>query len=406
MKNVKKIVSLACATLLTVGLLTGCGDANTKNSTSGEGEETKTAQSLVVWSHLQQNEVEELDKVAQEWAAKTGNKVKVVRDESDFQSFLQAANSSSGPDIMYGIAHDNLGTFHKAGLLAKVPEGSINKEDYIDTAVKGCTYSDGMFAVPITIETYGLFYNKDKVETVPKTQDELISMGQKVGFNYDINNFYYTYAFIAGKGGYVFKEDSNGALDPNDIGLGNEGAVEGYTLIQDMVQKYKLMPQDLNGDKAKGAFQAGNVGLYIGGPWDIQSFKDANLNFGVAPLPDMPSFVGVQAGFVSSNSKHQELAWDLMKYLQENNDEVLKVGSRIPALKSTLEKDEYKNNEIVQAFVEQVKNGTPMPNIPEMSTVWGPGENNITLLIQGKQTPQDCAKNIVEQIKQGISALE
>ena len=31
-----------------------------------------------------------------------------------------------GPDIMFGLAHDNLGTFQKAGLLAEVPEGIIN----------------------------------------------------------------------------------------------------------------------------------------------------------------------------------------------------------------------------------------------------------------------------------------
>ncbi|HBM79294.1 MAG TPA: maltose ABC transporter substrate-binding protein, partial [Clostridiaceae bacterium] len=85
-------------------------------------------------------EVKALDPIAQEWAKNTGNTVKVQADKGDFQAYLQAANSSKAPDIMFGIAHDNLGTFQKAKLLEEVPDGTINKSDYVQMSLDAVSY--------------------------------------------------------------------------------------------------------------------------------------------------------------------------------------------------------------------------------------------------------------------------
>lgn len=410
MKGIKKAASLLCILVLMVSLFAGCGKkAETLTNQPVQNQETtKTPKNLIVWSHLTDKEVAEVDKVAQEWAKKTGNTVKVQADKGDFQAYLQAANSSKAPDIMFGIAHDNLGTFHKAQLLAEVPEGVIDKNNYVPMSLDAVSYDGKLFGIPLAMETYALFYNTDKVPTPPATMEDLIAQGQKVGFQYDINNFYFTYAFIAANGGYVFK-NNGGALDPNDIGLGNDGAVKGYQMLADFVQKYKFMPATIKGDDAKAAFQKNKTGLYISGPWDVQGFKDAGVKFAVAPLPKTngqptPSFVGIQAAFVNSKSKNQTEAWDLMKYLIENTPmPLLKTGNRIPVLNSELQKDEVKNDKIISAFAEQAKYGTPMPNIPEMAAVWKPAGDNLTLLSSGKSKPADAAKNIVDQIKQGIA---
>lgn len=393
-KKVKTICSVLSAFLL-VAALGGCS-----SSTSST---TKSGKTIVVWSHLLQPEVDSLNKVAQQWAKKTGNTVKVQLDNSSFQAYLQAANSSKAPDIMYGIADDNLGTFQKANLLDEVPSGVIDKSKYVDTAIKAGSFGGKMYAVPMSIETYALFYNTDKVTTAPTTVDDLIAQAQKVGFQYDINNFYYSYAFMAANGGYVFKDKGNGNLDASNIGLGNAGSVKGLQTIQDFVTKYKFMTADIAGDKASSAFKDGKIGFYIGGPWDVAGFTKAGTKFAVAPLPGMPSFVGVQTSFVNAKSKNKTEAWDLIKYLQENNSPVLKTGNRVPALNSELAKPEYKDNKITSAFIAQVKNGQPMPNIAETSTIWNPAKNNLTLLTAGKETAEEAAKALNDQVLQGIA---
>ena len=395
------------ATVIVAGTLAGCGSSD---KAASKGGDQKT---ITVWTRLTDPEIEEVNKLAEQWGKDKGCKVKVVKDDGDFQAFLQAANSSKGPDMVFGMPHDNLGTFQTAGLLAEVPKDFANKDDYANKTVWDAVSYDGKaYAVPIAMETYALYYNKSKVKEAPKTMDDLITQAKaydKTGFQFDINNFYYAGAFVQAYGGYVFG-GKEGSLDPNDIGLDNAGAIKGFTFLQDLVQKDKFMPADMTGDIAKASFTSQQSIFYLSGPWDIAPSKEAGVDFGIAPIPQIngkgvPSFLGVQAAFVSAKSKNQDETWDLMKYLVKNSGQVLlDKGNRIPVLKSELENDNIKNNEYLQGFIEQTKYAVPMPNIKQMQAVWGP-MGNLSRLYQG-ENPSTVAKEIVEGIKQGIATQQ
>ena len=269
------------------------------------------------------NEVKEVNKVAQEWAKKNIRKFKVVKDERDMKAFLQAANSAKGPDIMFGIPHDNLGSFQKAKLLAEVPSGIVNKDDYANPAVCNAVSYDGKnYAIPLAMETYALFYNTDKVKEVPQTMDDLLKQAQAIGgtaFQYNASDFYFNAAFVQSYGGYIFGM-KDGKYDINDVGLNNEGALKAYQFIQDLAVKYKFVKADINGNIAKDNFQNGKSAFYISGPWEVDGFKKAGVKFAVAPIPKIngegvKSIMGVQTAFVSGKSKDQDGAWDLMKFL-------------------------------------------------------------------------------------------
>lgn len=399
-----KLLSALVAGVVGFGMLAGCGNTTTT------GTKTKSDKELIVWSHLMDNEVKEVNKVAQEWAKKNNRKVKVVKDDSDMKAFLQAANSAKGPDIMFGIPHDNLGSFQKAKLLAEVPSGIVNKDDYENPAVCNAVSYDGKnYAIPLSMETYALFYNTDKVKEVPKTMDDLVKQAQAIGgtaFQYDINNFYYSAAFVQSFGGYVFG-NKDGKYDLNDVGLNNEGALKAYQFLQDLVVKDKFMKPDVTGDIAKANFQGAKSAFYISGPWDIDGFKKAGTKFALAPIPQIngegaKTLMGVQTAFVSGKSKDQDGSWDLMKYLVNNTaDKLYEVGSRIPVKKADLEKDAVKNNETTKVFVEQLKTAVPMPNVSEVAGVWDAGKK-IQNILSGKDvkaTADDIQKTFVDSVK-------
>jgi arabinogalactan oligomer / maltooligosaccharide transport system substrate-binding protein len=410
-KNMKKAAAVLTTAGLMAGLLAGCA------SSSAPGQ--KPAQNaaghakIVIWSYWKEQELDALKSVADAWAKQTGNEVVVqVDNESQFQAFATAARSGKGPDILFGLPHDNLGTFQKAGLLAELPAKEINDSDYEDVSLKAVTVDGKRVAFPMSMETYGMFYNTDKVKTAPKTWSEFIDVASKQGFMYDINNFYFSYAFLSGEGGYVFK-DNNGTYDTNDIGLGNAGAVKGYSILRDFVQKYKFMPADVTGDIAKSKFTSKNTGLYITGPWDVMAFKKAGVNVGVAPLPTLEdgnqpkNFVGVQTGIVSTKSQNQQAAWDLLKYISENGgSKFLEVGARIPVLKKTEQDPSFKNNAIATGIAQIAAQGEPMPNIPAIQAVWTPVGNNFKLLTSGKADPNKVATDVVAQVKQGIATQQ
>lgn len=398
-----KVLAILMTTVM-AGSFIGCGSSDSTTGTSGSN-----SKELTIWSHLKPGEIEAVEELANKWGEENGYNVKVVDDQGEPQDYIQAANSSKGPDIYFGVAHDNLGTYQKADLLAEVPQDIIEEEALASEQLVDAITIDGtQYAVPIAQETTALFYNKDLVSEVPETMEEVVEIAEEKGFKYAIGDFYRSYGFIAANGGYIFK-NNDGVLDSTDIGLNNDGAIKGYEFLEDLVVNKKLMASDINGDAAIGEFTSGNSAFFISGPWDIAAFEEEGLNFGVAKIPtlngnEVTPFMGVQAAFVSSKSDKQEDAWELVKYLAENSgDIVLEEGNRIPVYTDSFETDAFKNNEYMEAFVEQAKVADPMPNIPEVQAMWKPGETNILLMIQGQQTAKEAADKTVEQIKEGIA---
>ncbi len=405
-KRSKGILAIALVLVLAVSLV-GCG-TTTPAPTTPAAPTVKSGVTINVWSHFTPTEVAALKPIAEEWAKKTNNTVNFVADNSDFQAFATAAQNGKGPDIMFGLPHDNLGTFQKAGLLVPVPGSVMKDSDYVPLAIQAVSYDGKKYAVPLSMETYALFYNTQKVPTPPTTWDDFIAQAQKVGFQYDINNFYFTNAFLTGEGGYVFKA-ANGALDPNDIGMNNEGAVKGAQLVQDFVTKYHFMPADISGNNALAAFQNGKTGFYISGPWDVAGLKKANTPFAITNLPALPDgkasvpFVGVYTAFVSAKSANVDTAWDLVKYMLQKSPETLfKVGNRIPVVKSYQNDPAVQNDPVIKAFMTQANQGVPMPNITAMAAVWGPAGDNLKLLTQGKDV-KTVLDAMVAKIKSGIA---
>ena len=368
---------------------------------------------LLVWTHLTGPERDEIDKVAQTWAKSTGNKVTVVLDSGDFSAAVTAIAGGKGPDVMYGLPHDNLGNFQKAGQLAAVPAGVIDASAYVSQAIAATSYDGKQYAVPVSMEAIGLFYRTDKVKgTAPATFEDLRTQAKGgLGFKYDIKNFYFTYGFIGANGGYVFKDKGNGALDATDVGLGNDGAKSAYQLLQDLVVNDKLMTKDESGDTAKAAFQSGKSAFYISGPWDVDGLKKANVPFAVAKIPTIGGkaftpFIGVQAAFVNGKTTDakQKASWDLVKKLQTDLPLTLfKVGNRIPAQKAMLSDSTVKADANVAAFAASAQDGVPMPNIAAMAAVWGPAGGVLDLLAQNKITPAAAGDKVVKDIKDGIA---
>ena len=104
----------------------------------------------------------------------------------------------------------------------------------------------------------------------------------KYGFLALWDNFYFAHGIIGGMGGYVFN-NNDGTLDPNDIGLNNEGAVEGTEYIQKWYTE-GLFPNGIIGENGgsamDGLFTEGKVAAVMNGPWSFQPYKDAGINIG------------------------------------------------------------------------------------------------------------------------------
>lgn len=397
-----KVLASAMTVLMVASTLVGCG------SSSSTGSSTKSGQTLTIWSQYKDADFAPVKKVAEAWAKKTGNTVKIIQDQSGFQSLKTAVKSSKGPDIELGVAQDNLGTFVTGGVVEEVPSSSkFNKADYLTSAANAVVYKGKTWGVPCLLKTYALFYNKDKVTKVPDTWDDLVADAKTKGLAYPVTNFYFGYALLSANGGYVFKV-KNGTPDTTKCGLGE---VKGYQAIKDLVDAGIVNASD-TGDVPKGKFTSGKAAYYISGTWDVGALKSTGIKYGVAPFPKIngkavPTFASVDVNFVSKGSKNKDLAF---QFLTDTANDMQKAlfdeSSSIPTLKALANSSAVTADPITKAFVEQAKSAEVMGNYPEFGTIWTPGENNLKLLVSGKQTPEQTAQNIVSQVNQAVAALK
>jgi maltose-binding protein MalE len=78
-----------------------------------------------------------------------------------------------------------------------------------------------------------------------------------------------------------------------------------------------------------------------------------------------------------------------------------KLGDRLPALKTAAAK--VTNNPDVAAFGAYGAIGTPMPNIPQMNSVWDSWGNAWKNVADGKQTAAAAFAQAAANIKKAIS---
>ncbi len=413
MKRRKMFVSLSV-----VGVIATMALAGGSASPNARAAEAKGA-TITIWDFFpaQENAPERgaLIKVANQWAKKTGNKIVHPGPISDsIAKFKVAAPSGRGPDIIM-FPHDNLGQLVAPGLLAPQPAGfAISRKLYAKTGITAFTYNGKLYGLPIATESYFLFYNPALVKKPASTwaglitQAKRLTQGDQFGFLWDTTNFYYDYSFIRGFGGYVFKVTKSG-YDKNRLGLATAGGIKGLTFIQDLVQKHNLVPATTTTNVMEGKFTNGQAAMIIDGPWAVQGFKNAGVNFKVAPLPRLTKtlparpFIGMQGFAVNRHSKNVRAAWDLVRYLSIHFPLPLyKASGRVPVLNSVAKLKIVRGNPVTRAVIASSKTGEPMPNIPAMGVVWAPMADVLSLLVQGKVTPREAATTAQERIADAI----
>ena len=371
-----------------------------------------SAATLTVWTHFGENELVWLRDQAKTFEAKTKNKVNIVSVPFDdlTTKFLQSAPKGQGPDLIVTQAHDRIGQMAAAGVIEPMDKYVTSKTDLDKTAVQAMTYKGKLFGIPMFAESVALIYNKKLVPQAPTTWNALLSAAQSaqkagnLGFVMPLDNAYLTYGFTSAYGGYVFK-NNGGTLNTKDLGLGNAGAVKAAGFINDLRYKYNLIPEGITGDAVKSAFTQGRAAMMISGPWDIDDIRKAGIDFGIAPFPTPPGasgkwspFVGVQGTVMNAYSKNKAVAAQFAKAITTADAQISfnKAGGRIPV--SLAARTKLKSNPVVAGFSRTISAGTPMPNIPEMGSVWGPWTNAITQVAQkpGQNYSQILTKAVTE----------
>nr|HPI41336.1 extracellular solute-binding protein [Pseudobdellovibrionaceae bacterium] len=341
-------------------------------------------------------------------------------------SFQAAAMGGSGPDLIYGPS-DQVGPFATMGIIRPLEnlfEGEFFKQfDPLSTIqYQGHIYMQG----DMVGNHLMLIYNKKLLTTPPKNTDELIAMAKENTLDIDKDGVIDRYGLVWNMTEPFFfvpwiKGFGEHFLDANNMPhLATESTQRAFQLIQKF-KNLRIVPQESDYELANALFKEGKAAMIINGDWSWGDYQKANLDFGVAPLPQVSEtglwpapLVGTKGYSMNIHIREENLesVKDLLRYLTSSEVQ-LRFTEKANTLPSNLElrtRDIVKNNELLKASSEVMKHGEPMPIVPEIRATWDALRGKYQSVLAGKLEPNiaalDAQKDSLKQIDAMNKILE
>jgi maltose-binding protein MalE len=343
---------------------------------------------MTIW--VDQNRKDAVTQLANQWAAKNpGVTVNVVvKDFGSIRDNLGTVDASTAPDVILA-AHDWTGQLAANGLVEPIYLSAAVKKQFPAYTLNAFSYGlavKKLYGVPTQIENIGLVVNTSLVK-VPKTfaqlEQEALAFKKKHAGNIAIDvqqgsgyDAYHMYPFFSGLGGYVFGTNSAGNLDPSNIGVANKAFLKNAALI-DKWNKEGLINSALDFSTALNAFLKKQAAFYVTGPWNAQALEQSGIKFTIIQVPKIIDaavpFLGVQGAMVTKYADPHGvggLAEDFVSnYLTTPAAQLALAlaNGRYPA--NTIAGKQVKDP-VLAEFGKAGVGGVPMPNIPQMASVW------------------------------------
>jgi arabinogalactan oligomer / maltooligosaccharide transport system substrate-binding protein len=331
----------------------------------------------------------DIERIAQAWGARRGVTVEVVeKNFGDIRDQLKTVALAQAPDVIIG-AHDWTGQLAADGLVLPLSPRKATLKQFPKYALDAFSYGTAvkrLYGAPVALENVGLVVNT-RLATVPKTwaslEKQALAFKRRDGDNLAIavpqapaGDAYHMYPFFSGLGGYVFGKNKAGNLNPRNIGVANPRFLRNASMI-DRWDRLGLINSKVNYDTAKNAFLKGNAAFWVTGPWEADTLKSSGIRFRVVQVPRIKyrsvPFLGVQGFMVTRHANSHgvgTLAKDLVASFimsPASQRALAAANGRFPA--NTVAGKTVRDG-VLKQFGNAGKGGVPMPNIPQMSSVW------------------------------------
>ena len=343
---------------------------------------------LTIWTD--QNRKDAVTQVAGQWAAKNPGVTLniVVKNFGDIETQVGTVDPSTAPDVIIA-ENDWTGQLAANGLVEPIYLSAAVKKEFPSYTLNAFSYGIAvkhLYGVPVQIENIGLVVDT-ALEKVPTTfaqlEQEALAFKHKSAGNLAIavqqgsgGDAYHMYPFFSGLGGYIFGTNSAGNLDPSNIGVANKAFLKNAALI-DKWNKEGLINSAVDSSTAQNAFLKKQAAFWVTGPWNSQLLEQSGIKFKVVQIPAIVDpavpFLGVGGFMVTKYATAHgvdALAQDLVSnYMTTPAAQLVlaNAGGRYPA--NTVAGKEV-TDPVLAEFGQAGVGGVPMPNIPQMASVW------------------------------------
>ena len=313
----------------------------------------------------------------------------VPKDFGKIRDDLATVSADSAPDVITG-AHDWTGQLAANGLIVKLNVPSATIKVLAPYALAGFRYGSGIYGIPTQIENVAMITNAKLVPTQPTTFADLskqalaLKKSGKVTVPFAVpqganGDAYHMYSFFSGLGGYVFGTNPSGSLNVKNVGLNNPTFKANQNQIN-VWNKTGLINSKVDYGIAKTAFTTGKSPFWITGPWELDAIKALPFKYRVTMVPPIVSgltpvpFLGAQGGMVTKYAAAHGVqvgANALVTQLMASAAYQAKLAAANGRTPANILAAKTVADPVLKAFSAASRGGVPMPNVPQMSSVWG-----------------------------------
>ncbi|WP_238727131.1 ABC transporter substrate-binding protein [Diplocloster modestus] len=397
--RMKKWWSLLIAAVLVGSSLAGCGskqeeapaDASAPAQSESPaqepagtaapdaGGETGEAVTLNFWNVFTGSDGDILREIVDKYNETNTDNITINMDimpNDTLQQKLPASiATNTAPDfVLFGV--ENIAPYVSNDSLEDISDfwdtAGVDKSNFLENVVD-LSYVDGkLYGTPMQYNVQYLYWNKDLFEaagldpdTPPATMEELADFAVKLT---DASKKQYGLALPTSVTYMQFLWANGGDADDTETNknlLNSEENLKTLEWLQDLAVNKKVTPENITGPDADTMLQAGQVAMYMSGPWQINGLNEAGIKFGIAPCVAGSAGSFSPAGGCSfvipkgTDETKKAAAYKFMKYWL--TDEVLKEWSQrngFPVWSKTLMEDpEIQNDEVLSSISKATEIG-------------------------------------------------
>lgn len=410
----KKSICMFLCSVMLVSMLAGCA-SETEDAVSGSGSAVLSGPvELKVWHDGDEAIMETI--AARVNGSLEGQGVTVLFEKKaglTDQLKLYGSGGAEGPD-MYLYAHDSLGTFAEMGILAPIGDfvGAEVLADLLPMTVNAGSYQGTQYLMPVYFETLLFMYNKALWEgEVPDTTEDLYAYMEShtdvAAGTYAVVNqhstAYNVAPFINAFGGFIISGDGVPGL--------NDSKTKEAIYYN---QKFARLQADGDYNTVTTLFNEGKAAAIIGGPWLVSGIRDAGIDLGIKSLADfklpegngLAPFSGVQGvGVLKEGTEDKKEAIGMVLTALAGTEVGIDLAKEVncaPANWKAYDDEEVAANEMIAAMQATAETALPMPNIPQMSVMWGPTE---ALLAAANMSGEDVEAAAEQYQQEALTAI-
>lgn len=431
--------------LMALGALWGAGCTKVEeapsapSTTSAPSAPAGSATELVLFTWTARDEEQVNQEIIKEFeAANPGVTVRLQNETGGSQTAMQKLqtmiSAQQGPDVISIHGAFFIPLAAKGALLSlderMAADQAFNAADFSPALLELCKYDGKIYSLPRYTSVYCLFYNKTlfdeaKVAYPPAsgewTWHQYLTAAKKLTKDTDGDGRVDQWGCVIDFWGariYPWLWQNGASLmnaDRSRCTLDSPEAIEAMQFLYDLRHKHKVAAAASNSDHDAGltAFTQGHIGMYMTGPWDIQTLRQAKtLQWDVAPLPrkkHKATMLGTENYGIWSGTKHPDEAWKLFAFLMSPEIQ-MKMAERLekmPSRTSVLQGPYLQGSPGFdrKVFVDAVAYGRQPENIPEWSQVKDLIQNQLDLIWVQKTTVAAGLKKAAADVNKTLAEL-